>query len=283
MALRISTGLRNAILGINTTMVTNGSFSSDATGWTPSTATLSSEAGGQSGNCLKVLGNGGAGYGANASAITVKVGWLYMVEAYFKKGDGANGQIEVGTSAGDSTYYDSGNITDVAWTKYQTFFYASNASLYITLHTNADAVYHLYDEVKVVAMARSLQDIFKDCFINIYAGAQMASADDADASTNLVTIYSDGAALGLEFDDAVSGVLSKAAAENWTGTTLATGTAGHFRMYSTGDTPSSSSTTQPRIDGSVSTSGAELNFTSTSFTIGAVQTISMFSITMPSS
>ena len=48
MAIRLSTGIRNKMLGINTEMITNGGFTTDYTGWTASNATLSSAGSGQS-------------------------------------------------------------------------------------------------------------------------------------------------------------------------------------------------------------------------------------------
>jgi hypothetical protein len=149
----------------------------------------------------------------------------------------------------------------------------------ITLQSNdaTDGEYSLFDEVKLVSMTRAIQDVFKDGFINIYTGSQPASANDAYSGTKLVTEYSDGASAGLEFDDAASAVISKKATETWSGTAVATGTAGWFRLYAAGDALGSS-TVDERIDGAVSTSGAELNFGSTSIVSGAVISINTFQL-----
>ena len=74
--------------------------------------------------------------------------------------------------------------------------------------------------------------------------------------------------------------MSKAGAETWTGTAGATGTAGWFRLQTAGDGGGSSSTDE-RLDGAISTSGAELNMSSTSIVATAVQAISTFQITIP--
>ncbi|MBF0555912.1 MAG: hypothetical protein HQK96_15415 [Nitrospirae bacterium] len=135
--------------------------------------------------------------------------------------------------------------------------------------------------MKLVDAACSLQEIFYKGFIQIYSGAQPALPDNVPSGTLLCTLYSDGTSAGLSFDDAVAGVISKAAAETWSGTAVATTTAGWFRLMATGD-DGASSTTEERIDGAVATSGSQLNMSSTAITSGAVQTISTFTITMPS-
>ena len=127
----------------------------------------------------------------------------------------------------------------------------------------------------------AFQTEFALSFINIYTGTQPSSADDAATGTLLATIYSDGAAVGLSFDAPVAGAISKAAAQTWSGTAVADGTAGWFRLYEATDTPASSSTTNSRIDGNIATSGANMNMSNTFIANGAVQTISTFTITLP--
>ncbi len=127
--------------------------------------------------------------------------------------------------------------------------------------------------------------IFTNCFINIYSGVQPANADAAAIGSLLATIYSNNPTdtLGLEFDNPIAGVISKAIAETWAGAGLLTGTAGWFRMWAAGDDPSILSTTEERVDGNIATSGANMNMTNTSIVAAAVQTISAFSITFPGS
>lgn len=284
MALRISTGLRNKLLGINSTKLTNGSFTSDTTGWTAVDATLSSLAGGQSGNCLKVAESGGANPGKAYQDVTTKIGHLYRLMVYFKKGDADNGKYMIGTTGDEDAIHDSGALTDADWTLYTTWFLATATTTRITFQsTDATATeYSLFDEATLVSMTRSVQDVFKDGFIRIYTGTQPTSPDDAPSGTLLCTIYSDGSSAGLEFDDAASGVLSKKSTETWSGTAGNTGTAGWFRLYAPGDALGSS-TTDERLDGACGTSGAELNMSSTSIVSGAVQSISTFQLTMPAS
>lgn len=90
---------------------------------------------------------------------------------------------------------------------------------------------------------------------------------------------------GLGFGASSAGVLSKDSAQTWSGVAGATGTAGWFRFVgSVADSGIADSTdSQIRLDGAVSTSGSDLNLTSTSIASGATQTLSGFSITLPAS
>jgi hypothetical protein len=90
---------------------------------------------------------------------------------------------------------------------------------------------------------------------------------------------------GLKFGVSVAGVLSKLASQVWSGVAVASGTAGWFRFVgSVADSGVTDSVaTEIRLDGSISTSGAQLNMSSTTVTSGATQTISSFPITLPSS
>jgi len=138
----------------------------------------------------------------------------------------------------------------------------------------------------------SLKDIFKDGILKIYSGSQPASADNAVAGTELLAIsVASGAFVagtptnGLEFGAAAAGAISKSTAV-WSDTGIASGTAGCFRLYANASDANGEDTTPflyPRLDGSVGTSGAELNMSSTSITIGATTTIDTFTITFPAS
>lgn len=90
---------------------------------------------------------------------------------------------------------------------------------------------------------------------------------------------------GLKFSQSLSGILSKLASQTWSGTTATTGTAGWFRFVGPIADSGALDTlgTQIRLDGAISTSGQQLNFSSTSFVGGAVQTITAFDITVPAS
>lgn len=281
MSLKISTGLRNQILGIVTNLVTNGGFDSATTGWTASGATLSSQASGQSGNHLRVASSGDA-LGQAYQDVTTKIGHIYKLSVYFKKGTADSGKVLIGTTGSPSAILDSGALSDADWTLKNYWFIATATTTRITFEST-DATtgeYSGFDTAVLDCVDSGFKEIFKDCFIDIYTGTQPTSADDAPSGTLLCTFYSDGAAAGLEFDDPVAGVLSKAAVETWSGTAVASGTAGWFRVRQAGDS-GASSTTDCRLDGACATSGAQLNMSSLSISSGAVQTISTFQITQP--
>lgn len=88
---------------------------------------------------------------------------------------------------------------------------------------------------------------------------------------------------GLTFGDAASGTLVKNPAETWTGVGLAAGTAGWFRFEgSIADSEAADTAgAYSRLDGNISTSGANLNMSSTTIAVGATQTISTFNLTIP--
>lgn len=160
----------------------------------------------------------------------------------------------------------------------------------IEVATGSLAADDLGETVTIVALVGgSLRDIFKKGVLRIYSGSQPSSADAAYGATLLCSIsIASGAfvagavANGLEFGAAAAGVLAKGS-EVWSGTCVATGTAGWFRlMANTADASGlDSGYLYPRIDGSIGTSGADLNMGSTSLTSGATLTIDTFSITLP--
>lgn len=88
---------------------------------------------------------------------------------------------------------------------------------------------------------------------------------------------------GLKWGDSAAGVLTKLSTQTWSGVAAATGTAGWFRIEAAVADAGAldSSEVYKRMDGSVSTSGAELNLSSTAITNTATQTLDSFSITLP--
>ena len=115
--------------------------------------------------------------------------------------------------------------------------------------------------------------------VNIYSGAQPASANDAASGTLLATLT-----LAADAVTAASsgGAITFAAIASDTSID-ATGTAGWFRVYRTGDTApgSAANATDRRLDGNVSTSGADLNFDSVSFVAAGTAAISSLTLTLP--
>lgn len=118
-------------------------------------------------------------------------------------------------------------------------------------------------------------------FMAIMSGSQPTTADAAATGTLLGTVSVNGGGTGITFDAAAAGVIAKAVAETWRFTGLADGTAGWFRLYAAGDTITNLSTTAARLDGSIGTSGADLNLTNLSITTGQINTCDSFTVTMP--
>lgn len=88
---------------------------------------------------------------------------------------------------------------------------------------------------------------------------------------------------GLKFDAPAAGILPKSAAQTWSGVAASSGTAGWFRFESAvADSGALDSLeAQVRLDGAVSTSGSQLNMSSTTIAASATQTITAFPVTLP--
>ena len=120
-------------------------------------------------------------------------------------------------------------------------------------------------------------------FIYLYSGTVPNSPDDATTGTVLCKISNNSGATGLTFAPPVAGTIEKTSAEIWTGTVInGGGTATFYRFISADATDNTgegkaASTTFPRMQGTIGTSGADMNLTSTVLTNGATQTINFFS------
>ena len=133
----------------------------------------------------------------------------------------------------------------------------------------------------------SFSDIFREGIMRIYTGSQPADADSVESGTLLVEISQASAAFvadtfanGLNFGAVSEGTLAKETGEVWSGVAGNTGTAGWFRFYAN-DVGTGASTTAIRFDGSVATSGAQLNMSNTTITTAGTTTIDSVSIPLP--
>ena len=89
---------------------------------------------------------------------------------------------------------------------------------------------------------------------------------------------------GLLFNgSAADGVLQKLAAQTWSGTVLTNGVAGWFRLREATDTGTGESTTAARYDGSIASSGAQMNMQVQTLVAGAPFIMPAGSITLPMS
>ena len=130
--------------------------------------------------------------------------------------------------------------------------------------------------------SNSLRTVMAGGRINIYAGTEPATADDAVGGATLLCVISNNSTgTGINFDTAaVAGILSKAPAEVWSGINAATGTATWYRHVAVGDT-GASSTTQPRIQGSINAAGGDMVLSNPALTSGATQTLDYYSVAWP--
>lgn len=133
-------------------------------------------------------------------------------------------------------------------------------------------------------------EAFNDGTIYIYSGPQPATADAAVQGTLLLQITVNNGAWaagsptnGLGFDAPAAGVISKAAAEVWRGLGITGGTAGWFRLVGNAADAGGSSTSLPRLDGTVAISGGDMNLSSITIVASAPTTIDTFQFTLPAS
>ena len=124
------------------------------------------------------------------------------------------------------------------------------------------------------------------------SGATLNDLSVVVTSTTLTVAYNDTGTTGAVFTTGVtcvngcnfqfpaaSGVLTKETTD-WSGIAVATGTAGWFRIYSDSTDTQGSSTEFKRLDGAISTSGAELNLSSTAITSGGTFSINAGTFTV---
>ena len=128
----------------------------------------------------------------------------------------------------------------------------------------------------------SLKSLLDLGFIKIYSGAVPTDADASlGVATLLCTITKNGDGVtGLTMSPTASAGALVKAAEVWSGTNVASGTASFWRFIKTGDT-GALSTTDMRLQGVAATSGAELVMTSVILSSGAPQNIDYFSVALP--
>lgn len=284
MTIKRSTGLVDKLNGLKTNLVLNGSFESNAhDNWTASGATtLTSPAGGSTGNALTVASPTGA-VGTGFQDITTVVGRVYRISWYFLKGTGATGSVAVGTTAAPTSILNVTGLTNASWTLYERAFIATATTTRITLQSDSTTLNETarFDEVVVEEVFDGLVEIMRNCKLNVYSGAQATNADTgASAGNVLVTVtLNSSPSTGLTFSMSSNGVVSKPSGDTWSGAIGQNGTATWFRFFEFGDDPSLFSTTAARMDGTVGTSGTDMIVGSTTLTALLTWTVNGFSYT----
>lgn len=143
--------------------------------------------------------------------------------------------------------------------------------------------------VVILGSARggSLIDQFRNFTMKIFTGSQPASADDAEAGSELIQITESSgafvggaAANGLNFGQIASAILHAASGEVYSGKAGATGTAGWFRIY---DNAATGGADDQVVDGAIAISGSQMNMANTSITHEGTTTIDDVDIPMAES
>lgn len=118
--------------------------------------------------------------------------------------------------------------------------------------------------------------------IYVYSGPVPATADAALSGNTLLAVISNNAAgTGITMAAAsVNGVLSKNAAEVWRGLIAANGVASFYRFAALND-DGLLSTVEKRLQGTVGTVGADLNFSSINFVAGNYKQIDSYNVALP--
>jgi hypothetical protein len=124
----------NAALTAGGTLLTNGGVDSDTTSWTAVQGTLSSVAGGKTGNCLEITRTSGSTQYAE-QIITTTVGKLYQASVWVKSGTSGDETAWLGiTDPGEVDYIAKKIITTSgSWTQYSVVFEATGAHAHIYL------------------------------------------------------------------------------------------------------------------------------------------------------
>jgi archaellum component FlaG (FlaF/FlaG flagellin family) len=256
--IKFSQGLSERLSGSEPDMITNGNFTTDTTGWTATSATLASVAGGQDGNSLQIT-NSSTVNGKAYQDIATIIGQTYQLSLYAKRGTAATIAFYIGTTGSESSIYTSGNLTVTVWTPYVYSFVATAYTTRITLvnTTTVSGNTGLFDLVTLTQVSGSIADIFAHFYIAVYDSAsayptQPTTPNDAITDTQLLLFSDNKSGNPLKWNPTlVDGYLTKLGSIIPSSDVVASGTAKYFRLYRYGDNPATASTTLPRIDGTV--------------------------------
>lgn len=280
MALSLNDALRDHIIGRKQNLLTNGTFTSDATGWTGSGATPAASGG------EGVITNSGAAKGVWYEDFTTIANRAYCLTFEGKVGTASGFSVRVGSTSDDDVILQSPVYTDSTMTEHRVAFIATGTTTRISLVNESTTSGHTvnFDNVVLDAAYDGVLEILRGFKIALFAGTKPANANlAATGSTLLCTAganlnTSTGAVDGAVFNYASTGSISNTSIS---GKAVATGTAAWARVYVEGDDPASASTVYPRFDGTVAVSGADFTVSSVSVVSGAIQTVSSASFTMP--
>ena len=156
--------------------------------------------------------------------------------------------------------------------------------------TTVEALQDEAATAKIAVVCMSAAGSFKEVFANavgaFYTGAQPANAEAVESGTLLGYLTVGGgeftpgvAANGLNWDDAVAGVLAKKTGDVFQCTPVVSGTAGYLRLYDNARVTGASDTAI-RVDLACGVGTGEVRLSSTTFTVGVPVTINSFTGTV---
>ena len=161
-------------------------------------------------------------------------------------------------------------------------------------YTTADPEGHADNNAIAKGLAREIREACPQVFAiaegansKLYiqgrvGGLDISAVADGGGTVTIVTFSEIEVAArcdALYFGLPASGAMSKSS-DTWSGLIGTTGVAGYFRIVRPDD-DGTESTTQKRLQGTVSTSGAELNMGNTTLTATQTHTVSTYSLTEP--
>jgi hypothetical protein len=130
------------------------------------------------------------------------------------------------------------------------------------------------------------RELMTNGWLDIYSGAQPASADYTETGTKLVRISStsgQAATDGCKFSTAAAAGVLGISTPVWSGAVQVAGVAGWFRFYGSSGTGGATGTsgTAHRFDGACGLSGADLVLTHTTLAADSTLTVTAANITQP--
>ncbi|MEI6462091.1 MAG: LamG-like jellyroll fold domain-containing protein [bacterium] len=184
--------------------LTNGTFNTDTSSWSGGlSASLSSVAGGQSGNALQVQ-NGAANFGYALQTPQLVPNATYRLSFYTKNGTGTGTQVYVNAdSVGGTQIGTSGSKAAASWTQYSFTFTTTNTGLVavrLNLNQNTSGLTGFFDEIvltRVIDISHPWTDSFAFQLPTI-----SRNGSTADSTSFKVTI-SNTASSGITYVDQI--------------------------------------------------------------------------------
>jgi hypothetical protein len=208
-----------------TNMLTNPNFDSNTSSWTAQNSSLSSDSGGQSGNCLTVTRSGSSDQSAYQE-ITSVIGKRYRMTAYVKSGTSGNESFNILLYTGSDNTITTGTSSG-SWVQYSVEFTATGTTMGAKLRKNTStAGTMLFDTVSVAPIGAVAEydgstagsKVWGDKSGNGLHGTVGAGTLDATAPTLENTPYDSG----TEYEE---GTWTPVIYEEDSGTTISTSTA----------------------------------------------------------